>query len=185
MEKYPTAFDDVFALKPRVFGDDRGFFFESFNAKNYSEAGVIYDFVQDNLSRSVKGTIRGLHYQFPNEQGKLVQILRGAVYDAVVDIRKGSPTFGKWTALELSAENRLQLWVPPGFAHGFQALTDETEVFYKVTDYWAPECEQSIAWNDPVIGIDWPLEPQALSGKDADAVPLAQQHILPPYKAPA
>jgi len=183
MEKLPTTFDDIFALKPRVFGDERGFFFEGFNAKKYTDNGIVDDFVQDNFSRSVKGTIRGLHYQYPNEQGKLVQILRGAVYDAVVDIRKGSPTFGKWTALELSAENRLQLWVPPGFAHGFQALTDETDVFYKVTDYWSPDCEQSIAWNDPALGIEWPLPPQALSAKDADAVPLSAQHILPPYKA--
>ena len=162
-------------LEPRVFGDDRGFFMESWNAETFAKAGLDLNFVQDNHSRSQKGVLRGLHFQNPGPQGKLVRVVRGAVFDAVVDLRRSSPTFGKWTGVVLSAENRRMFWVPEGFAHGFLTLEDDTDFLYKCTAPYAPQHEASLAWNDPTVGIQWPLdgiEPK-LSAKDAVGVPLA------------
>ena len=163
-----TAIADVVVIEPRVFVDARGFFYESFNQKAFDEAtGLSLNFVQDNHSRSAKGVLRGLHYQVRQPQGKLVRVVRGAVFDVAVDIRKGSSTFGKWVGMELSEHNHRQLWVPPGFAHGFLVTSDSAEFLYKTTDYYAPEQERCIAWNDPDIGIQWPSDvtPQ-LSIKD-------------------
>ncbi len=162
-------------LEPRVFGDDRGFFMESWNAEAFAKAGLDLTFVQDNHSRSQKGVLRGLHFQNPGPQGKLVRVVRGAVFDAVVDLRRSSPTFGKWTGVVLSAENKRMFWVPEGFAHGFLTLEDDTDFLYKCTAPYAPQHEASLAWNDPTVGIEWPLdgiEPK-LSAKDAVGVPLA------------
>jgi dTDP-4-dehydrorhamnose 3,5-epimerase len=165
----PTAIPDVLIIEPRVFGDARGFFFESYNQQAFKAAtGVEANFVQDNHSRSVKGVLRGLHYQREQAQGKLVRVVRGAVFDVAVDIRKSSATFGQWVGVTLSEDNHCQLWVPPGFAHGFLTLSDAAEFLYKTTDYYAPQHEQCIAWNDPTLNIDWPLQgavPQ-ISGKD-------------------
>lgn len=161
-------------IEPRVFGDDRGFFFESWNSENFARAGLDLTFVQDNHSRSQKGVLRGMHFQNPGPQGKLVRVTRGAVFDAVVDLRGTSPTFGKWTGVTLSAENKRMLWVPEGFAHGFLTLEDDTDFLYKCTAPYAPQHEASLAWNDPAVGIEWPLEGIALtlSAKDAAGVPL-------------
>lgn len=162
-------------LEPRVFGDDRGFFMESWNAEAFAKAGLDLTFVQDNHSRSQKGVLRGMHFQNPGPQGKLVRVVRGAVFDAVVDLRRSSPTFGKWTGVTLSAENKRMFWVPEGFAHGFLTLEDDTDFLYKCTAPYAPEHEASLAWDDPTVGIEWPLdgiEPK-LSAKDAVGVPLA------------
>jgi dTDP-4-dehydrorhamnose 3,5-epimerase len=167
-----TAIPEVILFEPRVFGDDRGFFFESFNEKVFVEAvGKRYQFVQDNHSRSSRGVLRGLHYQLPpNAQGKLVRVIVGEVFDVAVDIRKGSPTFGRWVGEVLSTENRLQMWIPPGFAHGFLSLSEGAEVFYKATAFYNPEAERSIAWNDPDIGIVWPfIGAPIVSIKDAVA----------------
>ncbi len=159
---------DVILVKPKVFGDERGFFMETYKASEFKKNGIEYDFVQDNHSRSQKGVLRGLHYQLrPMEQGKLVRCVRGRIWDVAVDIRKGSPWFGKWVAVELSEENKLMLWVPPGFTHGFVALEDGTEVVYKVTKEYAPELDRGIIWNDPDIGIEWPVENPVLSQKDS------------------
>ncbi|MCC6813093.1 MAG: dTDP-4-dehydrorhamnose 3,5-epimerase, partial [Rubrivivax sp.] len=158
MHVIPTALAGVLVLEPRVFGDDRGFFMESYNRRSFAQAtGLDIDFVQDNHSRSRKGVLRGLHYQLRQPQGKLVRVTHGAVFDVAVDIRRGSPTFGRWVGVELSADNHRQLWVPPGLAHGFVVLSDSADFLYKTTDYYAPEHERSIAWDDPAIGIDWPL----------------------------
>lgn len=165
----PTAIPDVLVLTPKVFGDARGFFFESFNALNFREAtGLEVDFVQDNHSKSAKGVLRGMHYQIQHAQGKLVRVVQGSVFDVAVDLRKTSPTFGKWVGEILSADNHKQLWVPPGFAHGFVVLSEAAEFLYKTTDYWYPEHERSLLWNDPTVGIEWPIdfEPQ-LAAKDA------------------
>lgn len=163
---------DVILFEPRVFGDERGFFFESFNQRQFEEAvGYEVSFVQDNHSKSARGVLRGLHYQMPpHAQGKLVRVVQGEVFDVAVDIRKSSPTFGQWVGATLTAENKRQLWVPPGFAHGFITLSDTAEFLYKTTNYYAPESERAIIWNDPDLGIGWPtvLEP-ALSGKDSVA----------------
>lgn len=162
-------------LEPRVFGDDRGFFLESWNAEAFAKAGLDLTFVQDNHSRSQKGVLRGMHFQNPGPQGKLVRVVRGAVFDAVVDLRRSSPTFGKWTGVVLSAENKRMFWVPEGFAHGFLTLEDDTDFLYKCTAPYAPQHEASLAWDDPTVGIEWPLdgiEPK-LSAKDAVGVPLA------------
>ncbi|NHC08148.1 dTDP-4-dehydrorhamnose 3,5-epimerase [Azonexus fungiphilus] len=170
MKVTPTAIPDVLVIEPKVFGDDRGFFFESFNARAFSEAtGIDVEFVQDNHSRSAKGVLRGLHYQIPPQaQGKFVRVVQGDVFDVAVDIRKDSPTFGKWVGERLSAENKKQLWIPPGFAHGFLTLSEHADFLYKTTNYYSPVCERCIRWNDPVLQIDWPLTslPQ-LSAKDA------------------
>jgi dTDP-4-dehydrorhamnose 3,5-epimerase len=163
-----THIPDVLILEPKVFGDSRGFFFESFNQQDFNQAtGLDVNFVQDNHSRSAKGVLRGLHYQLQQAQGKLVRVVRGAVFDVAVDIRKSSPTFGQWVGVELSEDNHKQFWVPPGFAHGFMVLSDTADFLYKTTDYYAPAHERCIAWNDPAIGITWPnsLQPK-LSAKD-------------------
>ena len=164
-----TAIPDVLIVEPKVFGDDRGFFFESFNQRQFEQAiGRSVNFVQDNHSRSVKGVLRGLHYQIQQPQGKLVRCAQGAVYDVAVDLPQHSATFGDREGVELSAHNKRQLWVPEGFAHGFVVLSDTAEFLYKTTDYYAPEHERCIIWNDPTIAVDWPLQqPPALSGKDA------------------
>lgn len=163
-------------IEPRVFGDDRGFFFESWNAGALAEAGLDLNFVQDNHSRSQKGVLRGMHFQNPGPQGKLVRVARGAVFDAVVDLRRSSPTFGQWTGVTLSEENKRMFWVPEGFAHGFLTLEDDTDFLYKCTAPYAPQHEASLAWNDPSVGIEWPLEgiEPKLSAKDAVGVPLAE-----------
>jgi len=172
----PTPIADVFIIEPKVFGDERGFFFESFNRRQFAElTGRDVDFVQDNHSRSVKNVLRGLHYQIQQPQGKLVRVVQGAVFDVAVDIRRSSPTFGRHVGLELSAENKRMLWIPEGFAHGFVVLSDTAEFLYKTTDYWAPEFERSIVWNDPAIGIQWPIHGEpALSAKDRQAKPLIE-----------
>ncbi|CAN7746342.1 dTDP-4-dehydrorhamnose 3,5-epimerase [Caballeronia sp. LjRoot29] len=170
-----TALPEVVVIEPEVFGDARGFFYESFNSRDFSEhvqAGV--EFVQDNHSQSGRGVLRGLHYQTEHAQGKLVRVMDGEVFDVVVDIRKSSPQFGKWSGVKLSAENRRQVWVPPGFAHGFVVLSESAQCLYKTTDYWYPEHERILLWNDPAIGIEWPInfEPM-LSAKDAAGLRLA------------
>jgi dTDP-4-dehydrorhamnose 3,5-epimerase len=169
-----TPIDGVLVLEPKVFGDARGFFFESFNARDFAEAtGLTETFVQDNHSKSGKGVLRGLHYQLQHAQGKLVRVTQGTVFDVAVDIRQNSKTFGKWFGLELSAENKKQLWIPEGLAHGFLVISDSAEFLYKTTDYYYPEFERSVLWSDPAIGIEWPLhlleaEP-LLAAKDANA----------------
>jgi len=165
------ALPEVVLFTPKVFGDDRGFFFESFNEREFAEATSLdYSFVQDNHSKSVKGVLRGLHYQLPpHAQGKLVRVVKGAVFDVAIDIRKSSRNFGKWVGAMLSADNKQQLWIPPGFAHGFVTLTDTAEFLYKTTDFYAPQSERCIAWNDPTLAIQWPNVgmPLQLSAKDA------------------
>ncbi|MFI9653001.1 dTDP-4-dehydrorhamnose 3,5-epimerase [Guyparkeria halopsychrophila] len=172
MKATPLSIPDVLLLEPRVFEDDRGFFYESYNQKAFDEAvGYPVIFVQDNHSRSVKGTLRGLHYQFPpHAQGKLVRVTVGEVFDVAVDIRKGASTFGQWVGETLSAGNRRQMWIPPGFAHGFLVTSDVAEFQYKCTDFYAPECEASIRWDDAELGIGWPVESRPLvSAKDGQA----------------
>lgn len=172
----PLAIADVVRIDPKVFGDDRGFFFESFNQDKFESAiGQQLRFVQDNHSRSAKNVLRGLHYQIKRPQGKLVRVVQGAIFDVAVDIRASSPTFGQHVAIELSAVNRTMLWIPEGFAHGFLTISDSAEVLYKTTDYWVPEFERSIAWDDPVLGIGWPLsDAPLLSAKDQQAFLLAK-----------
>ena len=169
MKATPLAIPDVVLLEPKVFGDDRGFFFESFNKAQFEAAiGRQVNFVQDNHSRSAKNVLRGLHYQINQPQGKLVRVVQGEVFDVTVDIRKSSPTFGKWVGEILSAENKKQMWVPEGFAHGFVVLSDAAEFLYKTTDYWAPEHERCIVWNDTSLAINWRIQGEpVLSGKDA------------------
>lgn len=166
-----TVLPEVLILQPKVFGDDRGFFYESFNAQDFAEAtGLQRDFVQDNHSKSARHVLRGLHYQIQQPQGKLVRVVAGRVFDVAVDIRRSSDNFGKWVGVELSADNKRQLWIPEGFAHGFVVLSDSAEFLYKTTDYYAPEHERSLRWDDPAIGIEWPLEGKPLlSKKDAEA----------------
>lgn len=183
MKCLPTAIPDVLLIEPQVFGDERGFFFESFNERRFMELIGTTEpvrFVQDNQSRSTRHVLRGLHYQIKQAQGKLVRVIEGEVFDVAVDIRKSSPTFGKWVGATLSEKNRLQMWVPPGFAHGFVVMSETAEFVYKTTDYWAPEHERCIAWNDPAIGIDWPIgEPSALSEKDRNGKALADAEVYP------
>ena len=180
MKVTPTAISDVLVIESKVFGDARGFFFESFNQKAFNDAtGLNLNFVQDNHSRSAKGVLRGLHYQIQQPQGKLVRVVRGAVFDVAVDIRKSSPTFGKWVGVELSEDNHRQLWVPPGLAHGFLVLSETADFLYKTTNYYAPEYERCIAWNDPAIGIDWPIDiPPSLSAKDQGGLTLSQAELF-------
>lgn len=169
MKAIPTQFVDVLILEPTVFGDERGFFFESFNQDKFSKAvGKEIHFVQDNHSKSAKGVLRGLHYQLPPKaQGKLVRVIAGEIFDVVVDIRRSSPTFGQWLGVTLSAQNKQQLWIPPGFAHGFVVVSESAEMIYKTTDFWAPEYERSILWDDPSLDIPWPIqEAPLLSEKD-------------------
>lgn len=180
MQVTRTAIPDVLIIEPKVFGDTRGFFYESFNQAAFSKAtGFNGAFVQDNHSRSGLGVLRGLHYQIQQPQGKLVRVVRGVVFDVTVDIRRSSSTFGQWVGVELSEDNHRQLWIPPGFAHGFLVLSDSAEFLYKTTDYYAPEFERCIAWNDASIGIQWPLhnEPQ-LSAKDQAGLPLSQAELF-------
>jgi dTDP-4-dehydrorhamnose 3,5-epimerase len=181
MQAIPTAIPEVLIIEPKVFGDARGFFFESYNARAFAQAtGLDVNFVQDNHSRSARGVLRGLHYQLKQPQGKLVRVVRGSVYDVAVDVRKSSPTFGRWVGVELSESNQRQLWVPAGFAHGFLVTSESADFLYKTTDYYAPEHERCLAWNDPAIGIQWPLDsaPQ-LSGKDQAGRPLSQAEVYP------
>jgi len=177
MKVIETAIPGLLILEPKVFGDARGFFMESYNAKAFQDAtGLDVNFVQDNHSRSGKGVLRGLHYQIEQAQGKLVRVTLGSVFDAVVDLRKSSPTFGQWAGVELSEENSRQLWIPPGFAHGFLVTSDSADFLYKTTDYYAPQFERSLAWNDPTVGVEWPLAGVAplLSAKDIAGKPLAE-----------
>jgi dTDP-4-dehydrorhamnose 3,5-epimerase len=172
----PTALPEVLILEPKVFGDDRGFFFESFNQRDFADkTGVDLPFVQDNHSKSAQGVLRGLHYQIQNPQGKLVRVVQGQVFDVAVDLRQSSATFGQWVGVYLDAQKHQQLWVPPGFAHGFVVLSESAEFLYKTTDYWYPAHERSLLWNDPALGIDWPIDyaPQ-LAAKDVAGLPLAQ-----------
>ncbi len=181
MQAIPTAIPDVLIIEPKVFGDTRGFFFESYNERAFVQAtGLQLNFVQDNHSRSAQGVLRGLHYQIRQPQGKLVRVVRGSVFDVAVDLRKSSPTFGKWVGVELSEDNHRQLWVPPGFGHGFLVTSASADFLYKTTDYYAPEHERCIAWDDPAIGIRWPLHgaPQ-LSAKDQAGAPLARAEVYP------
>nr|WP_206604468.1 dTDP-4-dehydrorhamnose 3,5-epimerase [Herminiimonas fonticola] len=175
-----TKIPDVLLIEPKVFGDDRGFFFESFNEQRFAAAvGKTVEFVQDNHSRSARGVLRGLHYQIQQPQGKLVRVVSGEVFDVAVDIRKSSPTFGLWVGALLSAENKRQMWIPEGFAHGFVVTSDSAEFLYKTTDYWAPEHERCIAWNDPAIGIEWPIDGSPiLSGKDQNGMSLADAEVF-------
>lgn len=170
MEFVPTELPEVVLIKPRVFGDERGFFMETWHARRFADAGIPASFVQDNHSRSAKHILRGLHYQVRQPQGKLVRVVAGAVFDVVVDMRRSSPTFGRWAGVELSATNHQMLWIPPGFAHGFLVLSDAADFVYKCTEFWAPEHERSLLWNDADVGIEWPLPagvPPILSAKDA------------------
>lgn len=176
MKAIQTAIPDLLIIEPQVFGDERGFFYESFNRRKFAGlTGRDTDFVQDNHSRSAKNVLRGLHYQIQHPQAKLVRVVQGMVFDVAVDIRRSSPTFGRYVAVELSAENKRMLWVPEGFAHGFVVLSDTAELLYKTTDYWAPEFERSIVWNDPDISIQWPMQSEpTLSAKDQQAKTLAE-----------
>ncbi|CCD91741.1 dTDP-4,deoxyrhamnose 3,5 epimerase [Bradyrhizobium sp. ORS 375] len=176
-----TDLPEVIILEPKLFGDHRGFFLETFQAARYRELGIVGPFVQDNMSRSSYGVLRGLHLQNPNTQGKLVSAMRGRVLDVAVDVRVGSPHFGKHVAVELSDENRRQLWVPRGFAHGFVVLSESADFFYKCDDYYSPKDEMSVRWNDPAIGIDWGVAEPKLSPKDAEAPLLADAKNLPVY----
>lgn len=182
MKTIETALPGVLIIEPRLFEDARGFFLESWNARAFARAtGVDLSFVQDNHSRSRRGVLRGLHYQIRQPQGKLVRVVRGAIFDVAVDLRKSSPTFSRWFGTELTEDNHRQLWVPPGFGHGFLVLSGSADVLYKVTDYYAPEHDRSLLWNDPAVGIDWPLDgiEPLLSAKDAEGQPLAQCEVYP------
>ncbi len=181
MKVSATELPGVLLVEPRVFGDHRGLFVETFQARRYADAGIVGGFVQDSLSRSVKGTLRGLHFQEPHAQGKLVQVLRGRVWDVAVDVRRGSPCFGRWVGVELSDEDRRQLWIPLGFAHGFCVLSDVADFFYKCTEVYTPEAERTILWNDPQLAIRWPVEAPLLSERDRKAPRLADAPVLPAY----
>jgi dTDP-4-dehydrorhamnose 3,5-epimerase len=181
MKALTTAIAGVYIIEPKVFGDARGFFFESFNQKAFQQAtGLAVDFVQDNHSRSSVGVLRGLHYQIEQAQGKLVRVVRGAVFDVAVDLRQSSATFGKWVGVELSEDNKRQMWVPPGFAHGFLTLTESAEFLYKTTDYYAPQHECCIAWDDPTLAIDWPLAGRQplVSAKDQAGLALTGARVF-------
>jgi dTDP-4-dehydrorhamnose 3,5-epimerase len=178
MNVIPANLPDVLMLEPKVFGDERGFFMESYNRRTFSELGINAEFVQDNHSRSGKGVLRGLHYQTRQPQGKLVRVVVGEVFDVAVDLRRRSPTFGHWTGMNLSADNKRLAWIPPGFAHGFYVLSDAAEFLYKTTDYYAPEFERSLLWNDPAMNIAWPLAGEPiLSEKDRRGMPLNQAEV--------
>ena len=178
MKVTPTALAGVKLIEPQVFGDDRGFFMESWNARTFAAAGIDATFVQDNHSRSRKGVLRGLHYQIEHPQGKLVRCVAGEVFDVVVDLRRSSPTFGRAVGLSLSAQNHRMLWVPPGFAHGFLTVSDFAEFLYKTTDYWYPEHERSLLWNDAALAIEWPVSgTPILTAKDAAGTPLANAAV--------
>lgn len=177
-----TTISGVVLIEPTVYGDDRGFFMETWNAKAFNDKGLRINFVQDNHSRSAQGTLRGLHYQIKQTQGKLVRVTAGAVFDVAVDLRKSSPTFGRHVAYVLSEENKRQLWVPPGFGHGFYVMSESADFVYKCTDFYAPEYERSLLWSDPALGIEWPLvqgAPLRISAKDRDGVPLRDTEVFP------
>ncbi|EST14252.1 dTDP-4-dehydrorhamnose 3,5-epimerase [Pseudomonas fulva] len=181
MNVIPTALPEVLIIEPKVFGDSRGFFFESFNAREFARlTGAEVEFVQDNHSRSGRGVLRGLHYQVANTQGKLVRVVQGEIRDVAVDVRRHSPTFGQWVAVHLSAENHRQLWIPAGFAHGFAVMGDSAEFLYKTTDYYNPQADRCIRWDDPTLAIDWGLQqPPVLSDKDKVGVSWAEAQVLP------
>ncbi|MHC5786355.1 dTDP-4-dehydrorhamnose 3,5-epimerase [Pseudomonas idahonensis] len=181
MKVIPTDLPGVLIIEPKVFGDERGFFYESFNAKAFADAtGLNQPFVQDNHSRSARNVLRGLHYQIEHSQGKLVRVIAGDVLDVAVDIRRGSPNFGRWASVRLSAENNRQLWIPEGFAHGFVVLSDFAEFLYKTTDYYTPSAERCIRWDDPTLAIDWQLqEPPTLSAKDQNGKSLKEADLFP------
>ena len=175
-----TSIPDVILIEPKVFGDARGFFMETYQAQRFAAAGIDADFVQDNHSGSRQGTLRGLHYQIQQAQGKLVRVLAGEIYDVAIDLRRSSPSFGQWVGITLTAENKHQLWVPPGFGHGFYVLSEWAEIHYKATDYYAPQWERTILWDDPALGITWPLvagQPTLLSPKDAQGLHLAAAEL--------
>jgi dTDP-4-dehydrorhamnose 3,5-epimerase len=175
-----TALPEVLVITPRIFSDDRGFFFESWNARTFAAAGVDAAFVQDNHSRSRRGVLRGLHYQIEHPQAKLVRAVTGEVFDVVVDLRKSSPNFGRWVGVTLSAENNKMMWIPAGFAHGFLTLSETADFLYKTTDYWYPEHERTLRWNDPALGIDWPLDGAPhVAPKDALGMALAHAELYP------
>ena len=180
MKVMPTNLPDALIIEPRVFGDERGFFLESWNEKAFSDAGIREHFVQDNHSRSTLGVLRGLHYQILHPQGKLLRVLQGSVFDVIVDLRRSSTHFGRWDGIELSAENKRMIWVPPGFAHGFVVTSQTAEVAYKVTDVYSPEHERTLAWNDPSLSIEWPLDGRApiLSAKDMAGIPLNRAEVF-------
>jgi len=179
MKRIDTRLPDVYLLEPRVFGDDRGFFYESWNQRTLAGLGIEANFVQDNHSLSSRNVLRGLHYQIEHPQGKLVRAIQGEVYDVVVDLRKSSPTFGQWEGFTLSAKNKRMVWVPPGFAHGFCVISDTAEFLYKVTDYWHPEAERTLLWNDPALAVDWPLSSAPiLAAKDAQGKLLAEAELF-------
>lgn len=180
MKITPTAIPEVLLIEPEVYGDERGFFMETYRRSWFQEAGLDLDFVQDNHSRSARGILRGLHYQIRQPQGKLVRVTQGEVFDVAVDLRRGSPTFGRWVGERLSGENRRMLWVPPGFAHGFYVLSESADFLYKCTDYYAPEHERCIRWDDPDLAIDWPLlagRPPVVSAKDARGVRFVEAEV--------
>ena len=181
MKVTPTTLPEVLLLEPAVFGDERGFFMESYNARRFREAtGIEAEFVQDNHSRSVRGVLRGIHYQVVRPQGKLVRVAAGRVFDVAVDLRRSSPRFGRWVGVELSDRNNHQLWVPPGFGHAFLVLSDSADFLYKTTDYWYREHDRSLRWNDPALAIDWPLADEPLlAAKDAAAPLLAEAEVYP------
>lgn len=182
MKVTPTALPEVLLIEPKVFGDDRGFFFESFNARAFDEAvGRPVTFVQDNHSRSARHVLRGLHYQIQATQGKLVRVVRGSVYDVAVDMRRGSPSFGRWTGVELSEANHRQLWIPEGFGHGFLVLSESADFLYKTTDYWVPAAERCVRWNDETLAIDWPLEGATplVSAKDQNGSAFTEAEVFP------
>jgi len=182
MQTVATPLDGVLVMEPKVFGDARGFFFESFNAREFEEqTGCRVSFVQDNHSRSARGVLRGLHYQIRQPQGKLVRVANGEVFDVAVDLRRSSSTFGKWYGHRLSSENKTQLWIPAGFAHGFVVLSESADFLYKTTDYWAPEHERCIAWNDPDLGIEWPLDGMTpvVSAKDTQGIAFRNAEVFP------
>lgn len=181
MQFEKTTIPDVILIQPQVFGDERGFFMETFQEQRFADAGITAKFVQDNHSGSRQGILRGLHYQIRQPQGKLFRVVAGEVFDVAVDIRRSSPTFGCWVSAVLSAQNRRVIWVPPGFAHGFYVISEWAEVVYKATDYYAPQWERSLLWNDPALGIDWPLidaQSPILSAKDAQGMPLDQAELF-------
>ncbi len=181
MKAMPTEIPDVFILEPQVFYDARGYFMETYHARQLAELGISAQFVQDNHSRSQRGTLRGLHYQIRQAQGKLLRVVCGEIFDVAVDLRRRSPTFGQWTGAILSADNKRQLWIPPGFAHGFYAISETADLVYKVTDYYAPQWERTLIWNDPQINIAWPLvdgQPPVLSARDAQGWPFMQAEVF-------
>jgi dTDP-4-dehydrorhamnose 3,5-epimerase len=181
MQFLPTAIPDVMLVEPEVFGDERGFFLETYHAQRFAEAGIRANFVQDNHSGSRRGILRGLHYQIKQTQAKLVRVVAGEVFDVAVDLRRSSPTFGRWVGMHLSAQNKRLVWIPTGFAHGFYVLSEWAEIVYKASDFYAPQWERTLLWSDPELGIQWPLidgQPPLLSSKDAQGTPLRQAQLF-------